>query len=322
LLYGKRQDSSDPDKRMDVLALEYDPAQAAAIQHVVCDLVGAKLRLVTSMSQALRALGEDTPDLILLPALVSPSEEAELLAVLRARPGGAHIETQITPVLAVRSELAPTTVWRRWRSRRAPASSAADDRQWFAERLAWSLEQARERRQYENLDGRRLFDIASPLIVEPAGSLVSLLQTADSGRSAAQHRLVLEDSTSRLLDKLHPERRQHRRLAARELPGLQSARIKFGPYVAVVDVSPGGALIETDARLTPESEAMLEIFGNGRNAIVPFRVLRSRAANLDGSPRYLGACAFTQHLRLDELSVPPGPAFRVVPKRLEAHNSW
>jgi hypothetical protein len=89
-----------------------------------------------------------------------------------------------------------------------------------------------------------------------------------------------------------------------------------------VDVSPGGALIETDARLTPESEAMLEIFGNGRNAIVPFRVLRSGAAQLDGSPRYLGACAFTQPLRLDDLSAPPGPAFRLVPKRLEAQNAW
>jgi hypothetical protein len=306
---------------MNVLALEDDPAQAAAIQHVVCDLLGAKLRLVTSMSEALHALGEDTPDLILLPALVSPSEEAELIAVLRARPGGAHIETHITPVLAVRSERAPTTVWGRWRSRRASASSAADDLQWFAERLAWSLEQARERQQYADLYGRPLFEIASPLIVESAGSLLSLRQTADSG-SEAQHGKALGDSTRRLLEKLHRERRQHRRLAARELPGLQSARIKFGPYVAVVDVSPGGALIETEARLTPESEAMLEIFGNGRNAIVPFRVLRSRVANLDGSPRFLGACAFTEPLRLDDLSVPPGPAFRLVPKRLEAHNSW
>jgi hypothetical protein len=287
---------------MNVLALEFDPAQTAAIRHVVCDLVGAKLRLVTSMSQALHALGEDTPDLILLPALVSPSEEAELLAVLRARPGGAHIETHITPMFAVRSEHPPTTVWRRWRSRRASGASAADDLQWFADRLAWSLEQARERQQHADRYGQPLFAIGSPLIVE--------------------HGLALEDSTSRLLDKLHPERRQHRRLGAHELPGLQSARIKFGPYVAVVDVSSGGALIETDARLTPESEAMLEILGHGRNAIVPFRVLRSRASDPDGSSRYLGACAFTQPLRLNDLSVPPGPAFRLVPKRLEAHNSW
>src|SRR5262252_452199 len=57
---------------MNVLALETDAVQADAIRHVVCDLVGARLTVATSVEHVLHLLRTSVPDLVLLPALVSP----------------------------------------------------------------------------------------------------------------------------------------------------------------------------------------------------------------------------------------------------------
>jgi hypothetical protein len=137
-------------------------------------------------------------------------------------------------------------------------------------------------------------------IVAP-GTLLTLLQDFDEGDFQDVGDLRLAEATSRLLDKLDKDRRRHRRFSMGELPGLRSARIKFGPYVALVDVSAGGALLQTDSQLQPESEAMLELFSDGRQTLVPFRVLRCQSAELEGTPRYLGACAFKHPLDLDSL---------------------
>jgi hypothetical protein len=185
------------------------------------------------------------------------------------------------------------------------------------------------------------------LTVEPApvirasSSLLSLLDDfSDQRVVAAPEDLELEDATSRLLKKLsRPEtpadardRRQYRRFAASELPGLRSARIKFGPDVALVDVSAGGALLESNARLQPESEALLELFGSARQTVVPFRVLRCQIAAIDGSPKYLGACVFKEPLDLDELAWASAtevaglesrvPALTLVPARTTVRNAW
>ena len=114
-------------------------------------MVGAKLTLVQSINHAVQTLQTDTPDVILLPALVSPAEEAELLTALRSRPNSAHVEILITPVLGAPEE-SPTVTprgWRRWGSRHlSTAPPSADERDLFAERLRWSLEGARLSQQH------------------------------------------------------------------------------------------------------------------------------------------------------------------------------
>lgn len=131
---------------MTVLALECDPAQAEAIRHVVCDVVREKLTLARTVEQALHALREGAPDLVLLPPLISPSEEAELIASLRGLPRGWLIETLTTPVLTAVEE--PATSSRRWLSLGSRPDSARpareDEARLFAKRLAWSLDRARE----------------------------------------------------------------------------------------------------------------------------------------------------------------------------------
>jgi CheY-like chemotaxis protein len=247
-----------------VLALEYDRAQAAAVRRIVCDVVGARLILVGSIAEALRALREQPPDVILLPALIAPAEEAELLQALRKLPTATHIETFITPLLGARDE-PPATTLQRWRRRSArrssdPSSLGLGADQVFAERLLWSLERVRH------------------------------LKPSDQ------------------------DRRRFQRFRASELPGFQTARIKFGPFVALVDVSSGGALLESSTRLRPESEAMLELVGELRTATVPVRVLRCHVAGVDDGLRYLGACAFKQPVDLENLLVEATPGGLLVPR--------
>jgi PilZ domain-containing protein len=370
---------------MHVLAFEADPNQTEGIRHVVCDVVGARLTVATSLDHLLHALREETPDLVLLPALVSPSQENALFESLRSLPHASHVETLLTPVLPPREPAAASQGWRRW-TRRASTPAMTAETEQFAGRVHWALERAREKRAHA-LDAcrelpptpepsmalaRRDADAADQLdaalsepvivesadllatrlvepvvlavepvpVIEAAPSLLRLLEGSSDQRVTAPEDLELEDATSRLLKKLsHPEtrqadrrdRRQYRRFTASELPGLRSARIRSGPDVELVDVSAGGILLETNARLQPESEALLELFGSARQVVVPFRVLRCQIAAIDGSPKYLGACVFKEPLDLDELtwaSIDPSvleprvPALTLVQTRTVAKNAW
>jgi hypothetical protein len=338
----RERDEDGRSGRMTVLALEPEPAQAATIRHVVCDLVKAELTLVKSVAHALLVLRTQRPDLILLPMFVAPAEEAELLAFLRALPNGAHIETQITPILSPRDATVTRHGWGRWRARPAPIDSTSAAERHFAERLSWSLEQRREQQRADRC--RVPYDTSAvdppnhvvltlgvpdllidgtappPLsVVESSPPIIGCVKPATAEKLA----LPLDQVTDThpiapvgdgQIDGRHADRREHRRFSGHELSGLRSARlrsssIKLGPLVSVVDVSAGGALVETEARLRPESEAVLELLGNLGSIVVPFRVLRWHVTLFDRPFRYRGACVFTQPLDLTDLLLPsPAPS--------------
>jgi hypothetical protein len=100
------------------------------------------------------------------------------------------------------------------------------------------------------------------------------------------------------------DRRAHPRLTPRELQWLRETRLKYGPGVRLIDVSAGGALVETHLPLRPESELMLELIGRHSETIVASQVIRCHVAALRGGVLYHGACAFTRPLDVPELLVP------------------
>jgi hypothetical protein len=94
------------------------------------------------------------------------------------------------------------------------------------------------------------------------------------------------------------DRRTHPRLAPSELAWIREVRLKFGPKVSLIDLSTGGALLQTDVRLRPGSDLVIEIVGS-RIEAVPFRVLRSELARIsDQGAIYQGACEFKRPLDL------------------------
>ena len=264
---------------MAILALEPDPTRAATIRHIVCDVLRAELRIVRSKDKLLEELGNGIPDVMLVPALLTSADETELLARLSTLHKSGHVDILVTP-FRFASESQPRAVDRSWRTwwrkgQSTPEVYACDPRG-FAEQLGWSLQRAQQVRQ-ERVE-------ACP----PASSVIvpEVVMTAD-GPTVAPVQMS--------------DRRAHRRFAADELHGLRSARINFGPSVRLVDCSVGGALIESEIPLVPESEALLEVIGHSHSATVPFRVVRCHVSTVESRVLYWGACAFTQPLKLVDL---------------------
>lgn len=101
------------------------------------------------------------------------------------------------------------------------------------------------------------------------------------------------------------DRRAHVRLRPIDLPRPMLVRFRHGPLVRLLDVSTGGALLETATRLIPGGHIVLEFLAPGRRrtTTIPSRVVRSHVTALNGSPRYRSGVVFKQPLALAELDV-------------------
>ena len=103
-----------------VLAIEPDHRQAAHLTAIVRHQVGADLVLAHTTEGALDAIGNRVPDLVLVPALLSPQDDAALAAALRVIAAAAHVRTLTIPVLSSGVAHAPSggllSKWRKSRS--------------------------------------------------------------------------------------------------------------------------------------------------------------------------------------------------------------
>jgi CheY-like chemotaxis protein len=125
-----------------IVAIEPDAGQAAILARTVREQVGASLAVVSSKDEALAAIAERVPDLVLLSVLLSPRDEAEIVAHLRTLNGAVHLQTLTIPRLGD----APTHRagrWRApWRRARAAEASAGCDPHRFGEEIAAYLARA------------------------------------------------------------------------------------------------------------------------------------------------------------------------------------
>ena len=91
-------------------------------------------------------------------------------------------------------------------------------------------------------------------------------------------------------------RRRTRRLRVEE-HGIVAARVRPGHNVSVVDISAGGALVETDHRLLPGTSVELRLETANRREVVRGCVLRCAIVGLrSSSVCYRGAVGFDRHL--------------------------
>jgi hypothetical protein len=94
-----------------------------------------------------------------------------------------------------------------------------------------------------------------------------------------------------------PNRRQTRRRRHIDEHGIVSTRVRPGHRARLIDVSAGGALIETSHRLLPGTSVELQIETDSRRASVRGRVLRSAVVRVRPTfVCYEGAIGFDQHL--------------------------
>ncbi len=129
-----------------ILAIEPDRRQAARLTSLIRARVGAHLVLAETTEQALGAIGDRVPDLILIPALLAPQDDAALAAALRVIATAAHVQMLTIPVLAAASQRnQPRSLLARWR-RAEPAASDGCDPAMFGDQIAAYLAEAAAQR--------------------------------------------------------------------------------------------------------------------------------------------------------------------------------
>src|SRR5215472_8621074 len=131
-----------------ILAVEPDRRQAAHLTHIVRQRVGVELVLAETTELALAQIGNRVPDLILVPALLSPTDDAALAAALRVIASAAHVQMVTTPLFA---SAAPAqrargvlSAFRRSKPSK-PATDGCDPAE-FATQISSYLEAAAEQR--------------------------------------------------------------------------------------------------------------------------------------------------------------------------------
>ena len=129
-----------------ILAIEPDRRQAAHLTAVVRERVGAELILVGTTEHALNAIGNRVPDLILVPALLSPQDDAALATALRVIAAAANVQMLTIPVLgAVKAQKSGGVLSALRRSRKSAEPEGCDPTV-FAEQIASYLERAVQER--------------------------------------------------------------------------------------------------------------------------------------------------------------------------------
>ncbi len=100
------------------------------------------------------------------------------------------------------------------------------------------------------------------------------------------------------------DRRASIRRTLSELSWLNQVRLKSGPIVSLLDLSSGGAHIETtNYRLQPGSTTFVEVAAGPAKFIMPSRVLRAHVSKiLPSATTYRAALAFKRPLDLPELT--------------------
>lgn len=130
-----------------VLAIEPDPRQASRLEHLMRTRVGAELIRADTTERALAAIGTRVPDLVLVPSLLSPQEDAALAGALRVIAAAARVQMLTIPLLADPGQ--PPEARRgllgRWR-RGAARQTAGCDPALFAEQVAAYLAHVRSER--------------------------------------------------------------------------------------------------------------------------------------------------------------------------------
>jgi hypothetical protein len=120
--------------------------------------------------------------------------------------------------------------------------------------------------------------VASPISQFTDEPLVPLINTYDNRRSSVRRTLS-------------------------ELSWLNRIRVKYGPTVSLLDLSIGGAQIETSGyRLQPGAALVVEIATRSETFVVPARVLRAHVSRiLPSATTYRAALAFKNLLNDDRL---------------------
>jgi hypothetical protein len=153
-----------------ILAIEPDRRQVAQLISIVRQVPGAELILADTTERALESIGNGVPDLILVPALLSPQDDAALAAALRVIATAAHVQMLTIPTFAT-AKARPKSRGVLSAFRRKPVEDApleGCDPKVFAEQISSYLERASEERAAAQLLENDAEEMAAEPYIAPA----------------------------------------------------------------------------------------------------------------------------------------------------------
>ena len=98
------------------------------------------------------------------------------------------------------------------------------------------------------------------------------------------------------------DRRAYERVAVTELPWVKGARLKYGAPLSLIDLSIGGAQVESAVTLRPGSTIVVQIHGEDKDIALASQVLRCHLAAIAPVATYRGALAFKRAVQLPGLA--------------------
>lgn len=127
----------------------------------------------------------------------------------------------------------------------------------------------------------------------------AFLERLDPGNDPPDSKVDLANDRELEREQTRHDRRAHKRHRDDELRWIRQARLTAGPAVSIVDLSSGGALVDSPVALRPDSVLTLDIEGRGFDKTLQFRVVRCEIGTLrPGQTIYRGACEFTTSIEL------------------------
>jgi hypothetical protein len=98
------------------------------------------------------------------------------------------------------------------------------------------------------------------------------------------------------------DRRAYERIAVTDLPWVKGARLKYGAPLSLIDLSIGGAQVESAVTLRPGSTIVVQIHGEDKDIALASQVLRCHIAAIAPVATYRGALAFKRAVQLPGLA--------------------
>jgi CheY-like chemotaxis protein len=252
-----------------ILAIEPDADRGTLLRDLLRDSLNSDLVVAASTAEAIAAMRDNRPDLILMSMLLPANEEQDLMAHLRATPSVRHLPVLTIPAVTDLSVGEPrsTGLFSRFLRRRQSPVWPAYNFNAVITRIEEALEQsAKAQAEAESVEP----EIAAEPIIETPFPVVLNPMLVSNGAQ-----------------------RRARRRTMSEVAWVSTVKLSWGQYLRVVNISSSGVLVESGVRLSPGSATKFHIEGPDTALVVPARVVRCRVSDVDSlGVKYETAAAF------------------------------
>jgi hypothetical protein len=239
-----------------ILAIEPSPERGTLLRRLLRNAVRADVTVVPSTKAALTALSAHAPDLILTSSLITPQDDRDLVAHLRATPALRHLPALTMPPVSEPSAPKKPGLLARLRRKRPTVSPAYDFRA-----IATRIEEA-------IMQSRTALAAAEQ---EPPAAVITAPEVVDS--PSATPIVICRD--------VFTIRKRPMRWAGWQLPWFSSISVPWAVDLRLINISRTGLLVESGARIAPGAIMSFRIFGQGRDLSMPARIVRSEVAKVD-----------------------------------------